>query len=129
VSALFFALAHTVFQQSVLAFVMGLVIAYLAVQTGSLLPGMLFHLTHNALGVLSSQLTTEAVQRYPALSWLVRDTSSDEGLYRWPVVAAGALVGLAILLWFRQLPHARTREEALQEAIDHADPRLVTERT
>ncbi len=128
-SALFFALAHTIFQQSILAFVMGLVIGYLAVQTGSLLPGILFHMTHNALGVLSSQLKPELLERYRGLSLLVRETSGEEGLYHRHVILIGAILAAAILLWFRHLPHARSREEVLQEAIEHGDPRLVTERS
>jgi sodium transport system permease protein len=125
-SSLFFALAHTIFQQSLLAFIMGLVIGYLAVQTGSLLPGVLFHMTHNALGLLSGQLKPELLERARALAWLVRDSAvrdaAGEGpIYRWPVIAIGAGMAFVILLWFRQLPHARTREEALQEAIDHSD--------
>jgi sodium transport system permease protein len=124
-SSLFFALAHTIFQQSLLAFIMGLVIGYLAVQTGSLLPGVLFHMAHNALGLLSGQLKPELLDRSPALSWLVRDPAGEGPLYHWPVIALGAALGLAILLWFRRLPHARTREEALQEAIEHSDPHLA----
>jgi sodium transport system permease protein len=126
-SAIFFGLAHTIFQQSILAFIMGLVLGYLAVQTGSLLPGVLFHMTHNALGVLSGQLKPELLQRWPALSWMVDDPSGESFLYRWPVIVLGALLGLMILLWFRQLPHARTREEALQQAIEHNDPQLAAD--
>lgn len=128
-SSLLFAMAHTIFQQSILTFIMGLVLGYLAVQTGSLLPGMLFHLTHNAVGVLSGQLKPERLERTPALRWLIDDPAGEGPLYRWPLIALGAALGLVILLWFRQLPHARTREEALQEAIAHSDPHLIGERS
>lgn len=128
-SALFFAMAHTIFQQSILAFIMGLVIAYVAVQTGSLLPGVLFHMTHNSLALLSGRITPELIDRYPALGWLVRDTSGEQGTYGWPLIGVSAILSLTILLWFRHLPHARTREEVLQDAIDHGDPRLAAEQS
>lgn len=128
-SALFFAMAHTILQQSILTFIMGLVIAYIAVQTGSLLPGMLFHMTHNSLALLSAHISPELLERYPALSLFVRDATGEKGTYSWPVIGAAAILTLAILLWFRYLPHARTREEVLQEAIDHGDPRLAAEQS
>ena len=49
VSALFFGATHQVLQQSAGAFLLGILIAFIAVQTNSLWPGLLFHLTHNSL--------------------------------------------------------------------------------
>ena len=55
-SAVFFGLAHTVIlQQSLLACLLGIVLGLLAVQTGSLLPGVLFHLVHNSLVLVLSR--------------------------------------------------------------------------
>ena len=54
-SALFFGITHQVIQQSAGAFVLGILIAYLAVQTGSLWPGLLFHLAHNSFVWLLSR--------------------------------------------------------------------------
>ena len=48
-SALLFGLAHGILQQSLIASLVGVVLGYLAVQSGSILPGMVFHLCHNAL--------------------------------------------------------------------------------
>ena len=48
-SAVFFGMAHGIIQQSLSAAVLGMVIGYIAVQTGSLVPCMLFHVTYNAL--------------------------------------------------------------------------------
>ena len=47
-------LDHGVFHQQLLACFVGVVIGVLAVQTGSLLPGILFHLVHNGLLLLVS---------------------------------------------------------------------------
>jgi sodium transport system permease protein len=125
-SSFFFALAHAVFQQSLIAAFMGVIIGYLAVQTGSLLPCMLFHMTHNGLALASSKLSEESVRAYPALEWLVAEAGSEGYVYQWHVVAAGGLIAAAILLWLRTLPYAKTAEEALQEAIDnHGAPSLA----
>ncbi len=43
-SALLFGLAHGILQQSLIASLVGVLIGYLAVQSGSILPGMAFHL-------------------------------------------------------------------------------------
>ena len=50
-SAVFFGFTHSVIQQSLAATVLGLVIGYVAVQTGSLIPCILFHFTYNGLGI------------------------------------------------------------------------------
>jgi len=54
-SSIFFGMAHTVLQQSLAAAVVGVAIGYLAVQTGSLVPCILFHMTYNGLNVLLIQ--------------------------------------------------------------------------
>ncbi|MGD9637097.1 MAG: ABC transporter permease subunit/CPBP intramembrane protease, partial [Pirellulales bacterium] len=48
-SAVFFGMAHTVVQQSLSAALLGLVIGYVAVQTTSLIPAILFHACYNSL--------------------------------------------------------------------------------
>jgi hypothetical protein len=48
-------------QQAISAGVLGLVIGYVAVQTGSIFPGMAFHATHNAAAVLLTSWVAENV--------------------------------------------------------------------
>ena len=57
--ALFFGLAHAILQQSLIAVLVGVVIGYIAVQTGSILPCMVFHVVHNSLMLSLSRLTPE----------------------------------------------------------------------
>jgi sodium transport system permease protein len=136
-SAIFFGLAHGAVQQSLMACLLGIVIAYVAVQSGSLLPGMLFHVVHNALVltpfwvaalldrwpalnhvkiVIHSLLTKgkEMLDRWPALSSVLL-AGKNELTYPWPVAAAGAAVAVALLVWFASLPRrslpVRTRTE------------------
>jgi sodium transport system permease protein len=118
-SALFFGITHQVVQQSAGAFVLGILIGYVAVQTGSLWPGLLFHLTHNSLVWLLSergrfagswwaraaQWIEEATDKYPSLGWFT--------------LLGAALLLLWLLGWFSRLKYPRTREEQLEEAIAH----------
>jgi sodium transport system permease protein len=115
----FFGAAHALFQQSIVACVVGMILGFIAIQTGSLLPCILFHVAHNSMAVLVHKVVAAADNQMPWLGWLVRDTSDAGQLYHWPVIAASALAGAGILYWFHRLPYARTPEESLQEAIDH----------
>ncbi|HEY4311569.1 MAG TPA: ABC transporter permease subunit/CPBP intramembrane protease [Pirellulales bacterium] len=118
VSSLFFGITHAVFQQSIIAFLLGLVIGYIAVQTGSLLPGMLYHVTHNSLMVLTLALTTETIHKYPVLGYIMRTAPDGEGhIANIPMVIISGLIAAGLLYWFCRLPYAKTPEESLEDAI------------
>ena len=117
-SSLFFGVTHAIFQQSIVTFFIGMVIGYLAVQTGSLLPCMLYHLTHNSLTVLTSQVNSEMLRDVPILDYLLVQMQDGSILCRWQTTAIAGLAALVLFVWFRQLPYAKTAEESLQEAID-----------
>jgi sodium transport system permease protein len=119
ISAIFFAVTHSIFQQSLVACLFGIVLGYIAVQTGSLLPSVLFHMTHNALALLAGKLNADAVAERPYLGWLVDPTT--DAMYRWPVIAAGFVMAAAIFWWLHKLPHTKTKEERLQDAWEHLD--------
>ena len=55
-AAVFFGMAHGIIQQSLSAAALGIVIGYIAVQTGSLIPCMLFHVTYNGAHVFGTAL-------------------------------------------------------------------------
>jgi sodium transport system permease protein len=118
-SSIFFGAAHVLFQQSLIACLMGMLIGFLAIQSGSLLPGLLFHIVHNSLAVLVAQITPALADQRHWLHWLMRDAADEGPLYRWPVVVASLLASGLVLAWFQRLPYARTAEESLQEAIEH----------
>ncbi len=119
VSSVFFGAAHAIFQQSLIACMVGMIIGFIAVQSGSLLPGVLFHIVHNSMALVVQQFATSAGKDHPWLLWLMRDGFEDGQLYHWPVVVASVLAGGAILYWFHRLPYSRTSEESLHEAIEH----------
>jgi sodium transport system permease protein len=114
-SAVFFGMAHTVLQQSLSAVAVGFVIGYIAVQTGSLVPCILFHLTYNAMVFLTLKLP-ELAERLPEWAVPFYQLAPGEIIYRWPVVAICGMAALAPLLWLHRLPYQATKEEELSDA-------------
>lgn len=118
-SSAFFGITHGILQQSLAACIVGVVIGYLAVQTGSLLPGVIYHLTHNGLAVVVSRLTPEWLDAHPQFAPLFTSISSEGPVYQPALVVLGGLLALLLLLWFRALPFQPYAEERLQTALNH----------
>jgi sodium transport system permease protein len=114
-SAVFFGFTHSVIQQSLAATVVGFVLGYIAVQTGSLIPCILFHMTYNGLMLVSSRWP-EFLQRWPELDVLVRQAGPNETYYPWYIVVICAIFAAALLNWFHHLPYLATKEERLTDA-------------
>ena len=128
ISSIFFAVTHAIFQQSLLACLLGLVIGYLAVQTGSLLPCIAFHVTNNSLAVMVHRYLPDWLAADPGHSWLGMVVSTEAGseiFFSWPVVFASVLISAGLLWWFQRLPYVRTAEEKLQDAIEQQAPQVV----
>ena len=118
-SSVFFGLTHAIFQQSVITTLIGMLIGYLAVQTGSLWPGIVFHITHNSLAMLSGRVTAAEYERFAPLRWIA-NLAGERGLsYHWTVAALAVWAVLSLLYWFHRQPYRKSPEESLQEAIDH----------
>ena len=90
VSAIFFGVTHGFLQQSINACLLGIVLGYLAVKSGSLLPGVVFHFLHNAMTVLSAKVSPELIDRVPGLGLLVQP-GGEGPAYQWPVYLFGGL--------------------------------------
>jgi sodium transport system permease protein len=118
-SALFFGMAHGILQQSIGATVIGIVIGYVAVKTGSLLPGMVYHAVHNGLSVMLGRLTPEVMESQPLLR-LVLEPGAEAGefIYRWPVALVAVVVACSLIWWLKSLRYQHSAEERLQEALD-----------
>jgi sodium transport system permease protein len=114
-SAVFFGFTHTIVQQSLAATVVGLVLGYIAVQTGSLIPCVLFHMTYNSLMIVAARWP-EFVDRWPELDVLVQQAGPNETNYPWYIVALCAIFAAALLNWFHRLPYLATKEERLTDA-------------
>lgn len=116
VTSVLFGMTHAILQQSLVAMLVGVVIGYIAVQTGSIVPCMLFHLVHNGLRITAMNLTPEMIAGHPLLNWAVERSDEYFG-YHPLVVGCAALLSAGVLYWFHRQTYERTAEEELQDAI------------
>ncbi len=115
-SAIFFGLVHGIIQQSLSAVVLGCLIGYIAVQTGSLIPGMLFHMTYNSLGFATAHLP-EWADAHPGLHSLFSVSADNQQIvYNVPIDCACLVLMIAPLIWLHRLPYQATREEQISDA-------------
>jgi sodium transport system permease protein len=114
-SAAFFGMAHGLLQQSLSAVALGLVIGYVAVQTGSIVPCMLFHVTYNLI-MLSSPVWSAMLKQVSVLNSLIYEAEPGHVLYHWPIVAMSTAGAAALLWWLHRLPYQATREEQISDA-------------
>ena len=118
-TSIFFGVTHPVFQQSLVASILGLVLGFLAVQSGSIVPCMVFHLVHNSLAVLVPQQIPAWLPAHPGISWVVASAEGGQCQFTPLSLVLSAALSIGILVWLGRLPYARTKEESLQEAIEH----------
>jgi sodium transport system permease protein len=114
-TAVFFGIAHGIIQQSLAAAAVGVVLGYVAVQTGSLVPCILFHLTYNGL-MFGTAWLMDLSRDWPSWAAPFHQPGPGEVVYHWPVVAICGLAALVPLRWFHRLPYQATREEEISEA-------------
>ncbi len=106
VSSLMFGATHTVLQQSIITSAVGAIIAYVAVQSGSILPGMVFHFTHNSLMLVIGQYyKSETLSRY-----IQPLSDGKDFIYSWWLFDIGLIVAGVLLVRFAGLtrPGAKT---------------------
>jgi len=118
-SAVAFGMVHFFLQQKISAAAVGMVLGYLAVQTGSLIPCMVFHALYNGLALTAdrfSKILTEGSWADSPWKWLLQ-TEGDSMFQPW-VLAACLLGAMALFWWLHRLAYRRTEEEQLQEVRD-----------
>jgi sodium transport system permease protein len=121
-SAVAFGMVHTFLHQKITATAMGLVIGYVAVQTGSLWPCILMHALHNALQFCVQYLGQSA----PADSPAARLLGGDEPLLYHPAALVACGLGAAAIIWaLHGVDYRRSAEEQLEEARQRQDSPLV----
>ena len=115
-SSIAFGMVHPFLQQQLAAATVGLVLGYLAVQTGNLLLCMVFHAIYNGLALTFSDMidTTKGQVVDPSVAWLLSGNTTT--IFHPLLLALSALGAGVILWWLHRLPYQRTKEEQLQEA-------------
>ncbi len=117
-SAVAFGIVHPILQQQLAATVVGVVIGYLAIQTGSLLPCIFFHAIYNGLALAISDAAETIGDGLGQSHWSYL-LSEDSIFFFQPWVLIVSTIGTgAILWWLHRLPYKHTAEEELQEARD-----------
>lgn len=95
-SALLFGVMHMIPQQVFNAFLLGLVMGLLALRSGSLLPGVVFHFINNATAVVSERINENAFDSGPA-SWIA-SIGSDGLEFSWLTLVV-CLAGGSLCIW------------------------------
>lgn len=102
ISSVLFGVIHVLlsaYQQFFHATLLGIVLGMLAYRSGSLWPGVVMHITNNALAVLLSAL---AVASPGVAGWLFADPETLR--YHWIYVIAAVPVAVVLIVWLMRLP-------------------------
>ena len=103
ISSILFGVAHGIIQQTMITFVVGMVLGIIAVQTRSIIPCMLFHFTHNSLAVLLSSAKGHVIENSFMLKQLLHTTNGQS--YQYSIVPGilMTIVGVGLMAWFFRL--------------------------
>jgi sodium transport system permease protein len=96
-SAVAFGVFHIIPQQVFNATLMGLLLGLLAIRSGSLLPGVLFHIIYNAVETLRVR-AGDSLVRTPVVKWFVTSEASEIGYNALALVTA-AFVATVFIGW------------------------------
>lgn len=120
VTALMFGISHGVLQQSIAATIMGVMLGWVALRTGSVIPGILIHFTNNALSVSLERIWQTGWEGAPI--FLKHTEVGTVYQPMWMVVSAG--IALTCLLYFGTLRSGKDVELDQLDAdlIDVRDP-------
>ncbi|WP_417746382.1 ABC transporter permease subunit/CPBP intramembrane protease [Rosistilla oblonga] len=116
VTALMFGFSHAIFQQSLAATVMGCVLGWIALRTGSVLPGIVLHVTNNALS-LSVARTSEHPELFDSwLGFFLRQSADGTPSYQpiWIVISASLAV--ACLIYYSLFNDQHADDEEIQKS-------------
>ena len=98
-SSIAFGIAHMVPQQVFNATLLGLVLGLLALRSGSLLPGILFHVTYNSLEMARSRLARCRSKAPLSTGFCFTTTKDNQHVldYRWPALVVAALIASVLI--------------------------------
>lgn len=111
ISSFLFGLFHLNLLQMVTSVLLGCVIALLAVRSGSLLPGSLFHFSNNALTILIGRLTAEHIETSAWMRALFTADPTGGVVYRLPVMLVGLVIAGTLTVWLARDPRRHAADE------------------
>jgi len=116
-SAIAFGIVHPMLQQQIGAAAVGVALGYLAIQTGNLLPCMVFHAIYNGMALSLGKFVDEDGSAVDSqYAWLF--SSGEMTIFQPWVLVISAVGAIFVLRWLHRLPYQHTKEEQLQEARD-----------
>ncbi len=113
-SSIAFGIVHMIPQQVFNATLLGLVLAALALRSGSLIPGVIFHLIFNGTQVIASRLLVEPTNLEAMQRWGIYKAEAVAAgpQFTWGVLAGCAVLAAPLLLWLVRGPVAKGWREA-----------------
>ena len=129
-TSLAFGLAHAVFQQSIMAFFVGLILGVIAWRTGSLIPCVLYHATHNTMSIVLGEIP---IADWGLFQWLVQSSENGTTAFQTSAGLLLSVTGVLIMIWLLRNNRFSTGNlnsvgGALLENIPLLDPRNRTGR-
>ncbi|QDT55075.1 ABC-2 family transporter protein [Caulifigura coniformis] len=113
-SSIAFGIVHMIPQQVFNATLLGLVLAALALRSGSLIPGIIFHLIFNGLQVVAARMLTvpsnlEALKRWGIYE---AEATAASPQFTWGLLGGCAVIAAPLLWWLVQGPVAKGWRDA-----------------
>jgi len=102
-ASLFFGMAHSFIQQSIVTAFVGIILGVVAVQTRSIIPCMIYHVTHNSLTLILSLIAPWRVESSPVLQSIVHSPDGNGFEYTTIATVAMAVIACGIMVWFLKL--------------------------
>ena len=121
VASLFFGATHGILQQSIIAFFTGTVIGFVAYQSGSILPAICYHFTHNAITVSLSQVTAAELQNHALAGYLFRTGNAGQVSYTLSAYFILTAIGIGIFAWFYRLNKTTATGPPCSEPVLHSN--------
>ncbi len=102
-ASLFFGMAHSFIQQSIVTAFVGVILGIIAVQTRSIIPCMIYHVTHNSLTLILSMIAPSRVESSPVLQNIIHSPDGNGFEYTTFATVAMAVIACGIMAWFLKL--------------------------
>ncbi|HET6324109.1 MAG TPA: ABC transporter permease subunit/CPBP intramembrane protease [Planctomycetaceae bacterium] len=125
-SAVAFGIFHIIPQQVFNATLMGLLLGLIAIRSRSLLPGVLFHITYNAIETIRVRAGDSLVET-PVVKWFVTSGQSEIGYNSLALGTAGVIATVLIAWLIFDGRNGQTLPEVVSDSqFDESQPRPWT---
>ncbi|QDT12370.1 ABC transporter permease subunit/CPBP intramembrane protease [Planctomycetes bacterium K23_9] len=120
VTAIMFGISHGIVQQSICATFMGLMLGWVALRTGSVLPGILIHFTNNTMSVSMDRIMNSGWEG----SQLLMHSTEAGPEYRPVWIIISTLMAVACLLYIASLRPAvdEAKADLVESDLEYIDP-------